>query len=105
MSKKKEKIRDAKKYDKFDYKVGSKSELLSFAVAFIVFLVSFIPALADFPRDILRLVCAVLSSYPFIIDAFYGIKETVHPDKAMNEFYEKKYAGYLKMYPLAKELK
>ncbi len=75
MSKKKEKIRDAKKYDKFDYKVGSKSELLSFAVAFIVFLVSFIPFLADFPRDILRLVCAVLSSYPFIIDAFYGIKE------------------------------
>ncbi|MBR6360719.1 MAG: xylulokinase, partial [Clostridia bacterium] len=40
-----------------------------------------------------------------ISSAFYGIKETVHPDKAMNEFYEKKYAGYLKMYPLAKELK
>ena len=73
--KKKEKIRDAKKYDKFDYKVGSKSELLSFAVAFVLFLVSFIPVLADFPRDILRLICAVLSSYPFIIDAFYGIKE------------------------------
>ncbi|MBR6360692.1 MAG: xylulokinase [Clostridia bacterium] len=40
-----------------------------------------------------------------ISPAFYGIKETVHPDKAMNEFYEKKYGRYLKMYPLAKELK
>ena len=68
MSKKKEKIRDAKKYDKFDYKVGSKSELLSFAVAFIVFLVSFIPVLADFPRDILRLVCDST-------DIWYGIRD------------------------------
>ena len=40
-----------------------------------------------------------------ISDAFYAVKETVHPDKAMNEFYEKKYERYLKLYPLAKELK
>lgn len=40
-----------------------------------------------------------------ISGAFYGVKETVHPDSAMNEFYEKKYGKYLKMYPLAKELK
>lgn len=36
--------------------------------------------------------------------SFYGIKETIHPDKSMVAFYEQKYSRYLKLYPLAKEL-
>lgn len=75
MNKQKDAVLDAKKYDKFNYKVGSKSELVSFAVAVVLLLVSFIPVLAAFPRDILRLVCTVLTSYPFMIDAFYGVKD------------------------------
>lgn len=39
-----------------------------------------------------------------ISQSFYGIKETIHPDKSMVAFYEQKYSRYLKLYPLAKEL-
>ncbi|MBQ6543856.1 MAG: hypothetical protein IJL77_05655 [Clostridia bacterium] len=66
---------NAAKYDKFNYIVGSKSEIVTFSVGAVLLLVSFIPVLAAFPRDILRLFCAVLCSYPIIIDAFYGIKK------------------------------
>ncbi len=64
-----------KKYDKFDYKVGSKSEIIGFAAGIILVAVSFIPLLADFPRDLLCMISAVLCSYPVVIDAFYGLKK------------------------------
>lgn len=39
-----------------------------------------------------------------ISNNFYGIKETIKPNKDLTEYYNTKYQKYLKLYPLAKEL-
>lgn len=39
-----------------------------------------------------------------VSESFYGIKQTVHPDRNLVDFYEKKYQKYLKLYPLSKVL-
>ena len=71
-----------KRYDKFNYKVGSKSELIGFAAAVVLLCVSLIPLLAAFPKDLLCMISAVLCSYPAVIDAFYGLKKK-KPTKAL----------------------
>ncbi len=71
-----------KRYDKFNYKVGSKSELIGFAAAVVLLCVSLIPLLAAFPKDLLCMISAVLCSYPAAIDAFYGLKKK-KPTKAL----------------------
>lgn len=63
------------KYDKFDYKVGSKSELIGFALGIILLAVSLVPLIPDFPADLMCMISAVLCSYPAVIDAFYGLKK------------------------------
>lgn len=37
-----------------------------------------------------------------IADNFYGVKETIKPDKSLVDFYKAKYEKYLKLYPMAK---
>ncbi|MBQ6543279.1 MAG: xylulokinase [Clostridia bacterium] len=39
-----------------------------------------------------------------ISPSFCNVKEIIHPDKGLADFYEKKYRKYLKLYPLASEL-
>ena len=70
------KVKDGRiKYDKFDYKVGSKSELIGFALGIILLAVSLVPLIPDFPADLMCMISAVLCSYPVVIDAFYGLKK------------------------------
>ncbi len=40
-----------------------------------------------------------------ISESFYGVKEIIKPDKSLTKFYNQKYQKYLKLYPLAINLK
>ena len=51
--------------------------LIILSVGALLLIVSFIPirALADFPRDVLRIICAVLCCYPIVISAYKSVRE------------------------------
>lgn len=66
-----------------DYIVGSKTEYIPLSVGAVLLLVSFIPALSEFSKDILRMICTVLCSYPMVIDTFYGFKEKKFKDSSL----------------------
>ena len=62
-----------KRLNKID--LGEKSELITFIISVILLLVSFIPILSVFSKDLLRMIAAVLAAYPMLISAIKGIKE------------------------------
>ena len=53
----------------------NKSDIVTLIIGVILVLVSFLPILGRFPKDILRVIAAVLCAYPSVISAFEGLKK------------------------------